>query len=421
MKNILPVKYLLLLLLLLPVLSFAQSLSLDSAYERAKQNYPLIRQRQLIQKTAELNIENLSKGFLPQATINGQATYQSEVTQVNVPIPGISIPSPGKDQYKITGDVSQVIYDGGLTKTEKVTQRLNEAVEQQKVEVELYKLRDRINQIFLGILLFDEQIQQAQLIKKDIDVGIKTTQAMVENGVSFRSNLDVLKAEQLRADQRVIELKANRTALLNMLSLFMGRPLPGDVSLERPANPIISKDIIRPELQLFNRQSSLFEQQKKLIYAKNLPRTSIFFQGGYGRPGLNLLKNEFDWFYVTGVRVTWPLGGFYTYKNDRQLVEVNKKNVDIQKDIFFLNTNTQLIQQQSDIDKFNQLIASDNEIIGLRASVKQASLAQLQNGVITPNDYIREVNAEDQARQMLITHQLQLLQAQINYQTITGK
>jgi len=421
MKNILSGKCLLLIAFFLPSLSFAQTLSLDSAYEQAKQNYPLIRQRQLIQKTAELNIENLSKGFLPQVTINGQATYQSEVTQVNVPIPGISIPSPSKDQYKITGDVSQVIYDGGVTKTEKVTQRLNEAVEQQKIEVELYKLKDRINQLFLGILLFDEQIQQAQLIKKDIDVGIKTTEAMVQNGVSFRSNLDVLKAEQLRSDQRVIELKANRTSLLNTLSLFTGKPLPQNIALEKPSNPLLSKDIIRPELQLFNRQTFLLEQQKKLIYAKNLPRTSLFFQGGYGRPGLNLLKNEFDWFYITGVRVTWPLGGFYTYKNDRQLVEVNKKTVDIQKDIFLLNTNAQLIQQQADIEKFNQLIASDNEIIGLRVSVKQASLAQLQNGVITPNDYIREVNAEDQARLMLITHQLQLLQAQINYQTIIGK
>jgi outer membrane protein TolC len=411
----------LLFLLFIPAFSFGQTLTLDSAYEQAKQNYPLIRQRQLIQKTAELNIENLSKGFLPQVVINGQATYQSEVTQVDVPIPGISIPSPSKDQYKVTADVNQTVYDGGLTKTEKVTQRLNEAVEQQKIEVELYKLRDRINQLFLGVLLFDEQIQQALSNKKDLDIGVKTTDAMVQNGTSFRSNLDVLKAEEFKASQRIIELNSNRNSLIRTLGLFTGKELPANIILQKPANPLLTKDITRPELQLFNRQSSLYEQQKKLIYAKNLPRTSLFFQGGYGRPGLNLLKNEFDWFYITGVRVTWPLGGFYTLKNDRELVEVNKKTVDIQKDIFLLNTNAQLIQQQSDMDKYNQLIATDDQIIALRASVKQASLAQLQNGVITPSDYLREVNAEDQARLMLITHQLQLLQAQINYQTIIGK
>jgi outer membrane protein TolC len=408
-------------LFLLPLVSLAQSLTLDSAFEMAKRNYPLIRQRDLIQKTTQLTIENLNKGYLPQVSINGQASYQSDVTQVSVPIPGINIPSPSKDQYKITADVSQMVYDGGLTKTEKITQGLNEAVEQQKIEVELYKLRDRINQLFLGVLLFDKQIGQAALAKKDIDIGVNKTEAMVNNGVAFRSNLNTLKAEALKADQRLIELRSNRESLIKTLSLFIGKELPANTVLEEPSSPMLSKDIARPELQLYSKQSKLIDEQKKLIYAKNIPKASLFFQGGYGRPALNLLKNEFDWFYITGVRLNWSLGGLYTFKNDKRIVEANSKAVDIQKDIFLLNTNSQLIQQQSDINKYTSLVASDKEIIELRESVKTASLAQLQNGVITSNDYLRDVNAEDQARLTLITHQLQLLQAQINYQTITGK
>ncbi|MDP9230184.1 MAG: TolC family protein, partial [Bacteroidota bacterium] len=161
--------------------------------------------------------------------------------------------------------------------------------------------------------------------------------------------------------------------------------------------------------------------QNKLIQAKNQPRASLFFQGGYGRPGLNFLNNEFDLFYIGGVRLNWPLGGLYTRKNEKKMVSINKNIVDIQKETFLLNTNTQLKQQQSEIEKLQNLEKTDEEIIALRVRVKNAAKAQLENGVITANDYLREINAEDQARQTLITHQLQLLQAQINYQTISGK
>ena len=177
----------------------------------------------------------------------------------------------------------------------------------------------------------------------------------------------------------------------------------------------------RPEIKLFADQNKLLDQQTKIIQAGNQPKASLFLQGGYGRPSLNLLKNQFDFYYIGGVRFNWSLSGLYTRKKENQLVAINKKGVDIQKEIFLLNTNTQLQQQQSEIDKLKQLIVSDDEIINLREQVKEAAKAQLENGVITANDYLREVNAEDQARQTLITHQIQLLQAQINYQTISGK
>lgn len=410
-------------LVIIPGLLSAQEpnrLNLQEAYSLAIKNYPLIKQKELIRQTQDLTLSNLSKGYLPQFALNGQATYQSDVTRVDVPLPGIEIPSPGKDQYKMTADLSQVIYDGGAIREQKVYQQLNAVVEDQRIEVELYKVRERINQFYLGILYLDEQLKQVDLVRMDIDNGIHRVQAQVNNGVVLKSNLNVLKAERLKADQRSIELRSSRKGLLGTLSLFLHQPLREDVVLEKPAEPSTATEVQRPELKLYAGQVKLFDQQYELIRSKNLPRASLFLQGGYGRPGLNMLDNSFDLFYIGGVRVNWSLGGLYTQKKEKQLVMVSQRSIDIQKENFLLNTNVQLQQEQSDIEKLDQLIASDQEIIELRKSVKDAANAQLENGVITANDYLREVNAEDQARQSLITHQLQLLQAKINYQTISG-
>jgi len=397
-------------------------ISLSQAYDWAQKNYPVIKQRELVKQTENLTIENIQKGYLPQITLSGQATYQSDVTGLNISFAGLSIQPPAKDQYKFLADLNQTIYDGGVIRQQKKTAQLNADVQQQQVAVALYQLKDRINQIYLGVLFIDEQIKQANLVQNDVQVGIKQVQAQVNNGVAFKSNLDVLKAQRLQTDQRVIELKASRKGLIETLSLFVNQSLDDSVDLEKPDMSFVpDSNISRPELALYNNQSQLILQQNKLVTAKNLPKASLFVQGGYGRPGLNLLKNEFDWFYIGGLRFNWPLGGLYTSKKEKQINEVNKEIVDIQKETFLLNTNTQLTQQKSEIDKYNQLIETDLAIIDLRLQVKQAAVAQLENGVITADDYLREVNDEDQARQALITHQIQLLQAQINYQTTLGK
>lgn len=412
------------LLLLLQVITGCsqEPLRLQKAYELARQNYPLLKQRELIKQTREFTVDNLSKGFLPQFSLNGQATYQSEVTQIKIPLPGVTVDPLNKDQYKILADISQLIYDGGMIKQQKAIQEYNESTEQQKLEVELYKLNERINQLFLGVLFLDEQLKQVELVKSDLRNGIKKVEAQVNNGVAFRSNLNLLNAELLKADQRVIELQSSRKGLLDVLSLFINLPLAENTVLEKlMARPALASAISRPELDLFSSQQKLLGSQATLIDARNKPRASFFWQGGYGRPGLNFLKNDFAFFYTTGLRLSWSFGGFYTRKNEKKVLELNRKTIDIQKEVFLLNTNTQLKQQQSEIDKLQKLVNTDHAIIDLRIKVKDAAKAQLENGVITANDYLRELNAEDQARQALITHEIQLIQAKINYQTISGQ
>jgi outer membrane protein TolC len=412
-------------LLILPAMLYAQSqsLSLQKAYELAEQNYPLIKQRELIKQTSEYSEENLGKGFLPQINLSGQATYQSAVTQVKLPAPGIFIEPLSKDQYRILGDVNQLIYDGGAIKQQKGIQHLSDEVEQQKIEVELYKLKERINQIFLGVLFLDEQLKQVDLVRSDLNNGVTRVEAQINNGVALKSNLNVLKAELLKTDQRAIEIRSSRKGYIDVLSFFINQTLPENIRLEKPVvtGSVLINDIQRPELKLYSTQEKLLGGQYNMIGSRNKPKASLFFQGGYGRPSLNLFTNDFDFFYTTGLRLNWSIGGFYTEKREKKIIELNQKSIDIQKEVFLFNTNAQLKQQQSEFDKLQKLIATDNDIIDLRIKVKDAAKAQLENGVITANDYLREVNAEDLARQNLITHQIQLLQAQINYQTISGK
>ncbi len=416
----------LLVVLLIPVFLTAQTLqklSLQEAYDLSQKNYPAIKQKGLVKQTASISIDNLQKGFLPQFSVSGQASYQSDVTKLPVSLPGFAIDPPAKDQYRLVAEVSQLVYDGGLTKEQKALQQLNAAVEDQKVEVELYKLKERINQVYLGILFLEEQLKQVELVKTDIQTGIKRVEAQVQSGVAFRSNLNMLKAELLKTEQRAIEVRSSRKGLIDVLSLFTGQALAENVHLEKPALIVseIATEIARPELKLYNEQEKFIGQQERLITAKNLPRASLFAQGGYGRPGLNMLLNEFDLYYIGGIRFNWSLGGLYTKKKEKEQVAINKKMIEVQKETFLLNTYSQLKQQKAEIDKLRQLLDSDKQIVELRKTVTAAAQAQLENGVITANDYLKEINAEDQARQLQITHEVQLIQAQINYQTILGK
>lgn len=411
---------LLLLLLLATGALQAQSLTIETCYALAAENYPLVKQRELLTKSNEYTLQNLSKGYLPQLIIAGQATYQSEVTQVPISLPGMNIPTLSKDQYKFYGEVNQTLFDGGVIKQQKLTQQSNLEVEQQKLEVELYKIKERVNQLFFGILLVDEQIRQTELLKQDINLGLKKTEAAIANGTAFKSSADVLKAELLNADQRTTELKAGRIAYAEMLGMFINRQLDATVTLEKPKALVVSPEINRPEITLYESQNKTIDAQYKMLTARNLPKLNLFVQGGYGRPALNMLSNDFEAYYIGGVRLNWSLSGLYTLRKDKALLDLNRKTIAVQKETFLFNTNYTLRQQSAELNKYSELLTSDSDIIALRTRVKQTASVQLENGVITSNDYLRELNAEDKARQNKIVHEIQLLMAQYARQTTTG-
>jgi outer membrane protein TolC len=278
----------------------------------------------------------------------------------------------------------------------------------------LYKLRERINSLFFGILLIDAQISQTELVKKDIQNGITRAEIAIANGVSLKSAADNLKAELIKTKQHTTELRATRKGYSDMLSLFIGQKIDENTVFEKPLPPIVSNEINRPEMRLFDLQNQAFYLQNRLIINKNMPRVSLFFQGGFGRPALNMLSNNFDPYYITGVRLSWNLSGFWTYKNERKQVAVNQSGVQVQQETFLFNTNLALSQQNTEIMKMQELITDDSDIIRLRENVKNATQTQLDNGTATTNDYLIAVNAEDQARQNRILHEIQLLMNQYN-------
>ena len=396
-------------------------LSLDDCYALARQNYPLVKQQELIQKSKEYSIENISKGYLPQFVVNGQATYQSDVTEIPIQLPNTTIPSLSKDQYKIYAEVNQTVFDGGIKKLQKQSVEAGAAVDQQKLEVELYKLKERINQLFFGILLANEQLAQTNILKKDIQLGISKINAAIANGTALKSSADALQAELLKTDQRTIELRSASQAYKDMLGLFINRSLDEHIVLEKPEKISASPTINRPELTLYDTEKKLFAIENDLIKAKNLPKAGLFLQGGYGRPALNMLKNDFAAYYIGGAKITWSLSGLYTSKKEKALLNIKSKTVDLQKEVFLFNTNLIVKKQNAEISKLEELIRSDNGIIQLRTRIKNTALAQLEYGVINSSDYLREVNAEDQAKQTQLLHEMQLVMAQYDQQTTTGK
>jgi hypothetical protein len=414
-----------LFLFFLPSVSISQQhsqLTISETYQLAKKNYPLIKQRDLIKKTRQYSVSNAAKGYLPALTINGQGTYQSDVTNFpfKIPIAGFTLPTYSKDQYKIYGEVDQTIYDGGVIKNQKQAAEINETIAQQNLEVELYALYDRINQLYFGALLVDEQLKQNDLLKKDIQNGLDKAKAQVANGVAYSSSADELSAQLLQAEQSRVELQAMRKAYLDMLGLFVNLPLDTSTIIAKPSMPLIADSVSRPELTLFDYQKLNYDLQDKMLDAQLRPKFGFFVQGGYGRPGLNFLNNNFQWYYMGGIRLNWNLGSLYTLKNQRQMLDINRQTVDIQKETFLFNTHITQKQQTADIAKYAELMKKDDAIISLRASVKNAASSQLENGVLSAHDYITQVDAEDQARQNLILHEIELLQSQYNYQNTTG-
>ncbi|HBK88028.1 MAG TPA: transporter [Cytophagales bacterium] len=396
----------------------APGLTLEQCYDLARKNYPLIRQKELLVRSMEYTIANANTAYLPQVSIYGQATYQSDVTRIPGPSPFEPL---SKDQYKVYAELTQTIYDGGTTKGQTSVQQANTLVEQQKTEVELYKVKDRINQLFFGILLTEAQLNQIALLHDDLTNSLMKMESAIKNGTAFRTNADILQAEIFKADQRTIEMKAARKGYLEMLSQFINMPLAEDTKLERPV--LLSaetNEVKRPELQLFKFQQELLQTQYQANQTRNMPRLGFFVQGGYGRPGLNVLKNQFDTYYLGGLRLSWALSGFYNSRRDRELLDVNHQLVGTQTDLFLFNTNLALRQQNQEVTKLRDLIVVDSKIIDLRARIKTTAKAQHENGVISTNDLLREINAEDTARQNLLLHEIQLMLAQFNYQSTTG-
>lgn len=398
----------------------SQDITIDQCYDWAKSNYPLIVQIGIIEKVAQYNIDNAAKGILPQISFNGQATYQSDVTQIPFDLPNVDVPSLDRDQYKVYGELYQPLTHFGNVDVMKKQQEKNGELQIQKLEVDLYKIKERVNQLYFGILLIEEKINQYEIIINDIDTTLARINAAIEQGTATIADGQLLEVERISFEQKIIENRSNKTAYLNMLSSLTGRNITANSNLEIPVS-IESEGVIkRPELQLFDLHSQSIDLQKKQIKKDLIPSLGLFAQGGYGRPALNFLSNSFDFYYIGGVKLNWNLSKLYSFKNKEKILDLSKERVKTDKETFLLNTSLTLSQQTAEIDKYSRLVEKDIAIIGLRQDILNTSKVQLDNGIITSSEYVNQLNNLSQARQMHTLHQIQLLSSKYNLKTTTG-
>lgn len=410
-----------LLLICLPIGAFGQSITLDECQTKAKANYPLVKQYDLIEQTAQYNISNANKGYLPQLTLSAKATYQSDVTQIpavlsqtlsTIAKKDISFQSLSKNQYQAVVEANQILWDGGVISAQKKTTNAGTEVEKKKLEVDLYALNDRINQLYFGILLLNEQIKQNNILQSELETNMNRIAAYKQNGVANQADLDALKVEQLNANQHETELKSTRKSYFIMLSAFTKLKIDENTEFSKPEiNLSLLNDTTnhRPEISLFEAQNKIYESQKLLLNAGNLPKLNAFVQGGVGDPGLNMFKPGLSPFYIGGLRLSWNFSGLYSQKNNIKKLDISKKTTDIQKETFLFNNDLANKQQRTEIEKLQSTLSSDDEIIRLRENIKKSASVKVDNGTLTVTDLIREINAEDQAKQLKSLHEIQLI------------
>lgn len=404
------------------------SLSLTECYALARANYPLIKRMDLIGRSESYSLDNAAKAWLPQVNVSAQASYQSDVTKlpfdqekISALIPGFEIPVLDKDQYRAVAEVNQMIWDGGGTRATKAVVRAEAEVSKSQLENDLYLLNDRVNQLYFGCLLQDELLEQNRLLLADLEVNLARVEAMERNGVANRSDWESLRVAQLEARQQRVGIEASRVAFRRMLAELIG--LSADsLRLETPADPgLLSMTVARPELRYFEALENLSQTRERQLTAGWMPRVGAFVQGGYGRPGLDMLDVDFAAYYVAGIRLTWNLGKLYTLANDHRKLATERREIEARRETFLLNTRLDLLNRQEEIRRLSEQLRDDEEIIELRTSVKEAAEAKLQNGVISVADLIREINAVDQARQAEAIRRLRRLMAIYDYIYVRGE
>ncbi len=399
-------------------------LTIDRCYELARENYPLIRQYELIARSERYDLENASKAYLPQLSLTGRATYQTEVTTIPLSIPGYEIPTLGKDQYQLQAEVSQSIWDGGATRANKEAIRAQAGVDRSQYEVNLYAIKERINNLYFGILLMDEQIALSENYLEDLEVNYRRIVSYMDNGIANQADVDAVRVEQLTAGQNLVELVSNRRAYLTMLSAFIGMPVDEGTYLEKPelfGRPATGEASNRPEMALYDAQRAQYDARRSALKASEMPQFGVFVQGGYGKPGLNMLQDKFKPYAIGGVRLSWNFGNYYTRRNDLAKIEAGIQGVEVQRETFLFDNELQQIQFRAQYDRYRQIMAEDDEIIRMRSNIVRASEAKLENGTISVTDLMRDMLSRQNARINKAVHEIELLQTAYQIKNLTNE
>ena len=395
--------------------------SLDECRRLAREHYPEIRQYDLISATEQYDLSNAARAWIPQVVLSGQATYQSatptypEAFDAMLAANGVDMSGIRKDQYKVAVDITQNIWDGGQSKATRAIAQAEAAEQRSRVDVSLYDLQMRVDNLYFGILLLDERVAQTEALIEVLESNLSRMRVYYNNGVAMQADVDAVEAELLTTRQTLGQIEASRTSYRRMLEVFIGKPLT-DTALSRPAmTDVASRIPARLELSLFDAQSNKLAAQRQAITASLMPRFNAFAQGYYGYPGLDMFKSmvssEWTLNAIAGVRMSWNIGAFYTKNNNLNRLSAAERQLAIQRDVFLFNTQLQTAQDDGEIVRLSSAVEDDNRIVELRRSVRMAAESKLEHGIIDPTDLLRKIADETHAALNRSTHEIELLQA----------
>lgn len=401
-------------LALLPLLATGQTL--EECQRAAERNYPLIAQHDLIARTTDLTVSNIQKGWLPQVSATAQATYQNAVTswpdemQATFGQLGLNMKGLAKDQYRVGLDVQQTVFDGGTISAQKRVAREQGAVEQAQLDVSMYSVRQRVNEMYFALLLLQDQISLNKDLQEQLTASENKLTSMVKHGTAAQCDLNNVTAERLNVAQQKTTLESQRRVLMAMLGTFCGLEM---TRVSKPQPVECGPDNKRPELTLIDSQLRLANARERALDAALLPRLGVFAQGYYGYPGYNLFKDmtgrDWTWNGMVGARMTWNIGALYTRHNDKAKLQLQRETAQLQREVFLFNNRLEQMQQQEAIGRYRSLMAQDDEIITLREQVRQAAESKLSHGIIDVNDLLRDINSENAARVQRSIHEIEML------------
>ena len=393
--------------------------TLDECRRLAREHYPEIRQYDLITLTEQYDLSNAARAWIPQVTLSGQASWQSDTPTFPGALGemlasrGLQMEGIRREQYRAAIDVSQTIWDGGHSRATKELAQAEAAEERQRTEVDLYALQSRVDDLYFGILLLDERLTQTTVQISLLESNLTRMRSCVANGTATKSDADAIEAELLTVRQTLEQIEASRASYGRMLEIFIGQPLAAE-GLERPAEPALGDVPLRPELALFEAQAQRIDVRRKALNSALMPRFSAFAQGYYGYPGLDMFQSmrssDGTLNALVGVRMSWNIGALYTRRNNLGKLRTARQQIDIQRDIFHFNTRLQTTREEGEIARLRKAVASDTRIVELRRAVRVAAESQLENGVIDTTDLLRKITDETTAALNRSTHEIELLQ-----------
>lgn len=403
----------------MPFMAVAQTL--DECQQAAERNYPLIRQYDLIAQTTDLTVSNIGKAWLPQVSATAQATYQSDVMswpdqmQTMLNQMGLDVKGLKKDQYRVGIDVNQTVFDGGRTRSQQEVARRQGNVQAAQAEVDLYAVRQRVNEMYFGLLLMDDQIKLNKDLQELLAASENKLASMYKRGTAAECDYNNVKAERLKVAQQLTGMESQRRALAAILSAFCGIDVN---NVSKPAlEPTDFTQAVnrRPELRLIDSQLLLADAQEKLLDSSLLPQLSVFASGYYGYPGYNMFEDmmRHDWSLngMVGARLTWNIGSLYTRKNDKSKIQLQRQSAENSRDVFLYNNRLEQLRHSEEVERYSQLMAADEEIISLREKVRRAAESKLSHGIIDVNDLVKEINSENAARVQRSIHEIELLKS----------